>query len=182
MLGGFRRGEIVGLHWNDIDFNNKKITVNRSVYYLGREGVNEKSTKTDSSNRTIAISGICFDLLKQWRAEQGKMRLALGDKWNGSENIFTTYDGRIMNPTTGPKWFSEFLRKHGFPHIRFHDLRHTFATLLISYNVDVKTVSHKLGHASTSTTMNFYVHNLESTDKASAELLENKLFSNVNTV
>ena len=182
MLGGFRRGEIVGLHWNDIDFNNKKITVNRSVYYLGREGVNEKSTKTDSSNRTIAISGICFDLLKQWRAEQGKMRLALGDKWNGSENIFTTYDGRIMNPTTGPKWFSEFLRKHGFPHIRFHDLRHTFATLLISYNVDVKTVSHKLGHASATTTMNFYVHNLESTDKASAELLENKLFSNVNTV
>lgn len=182
MLGGFRRGEIVGLHWNDIDFNNKKITVNRSVYYLGREGVNEKSTKTDSSNRTIAISGICFDLLKQWRAEQGKMRLALGDKWNGSENIFTTDDGRIMNPSTGPKWFSEFLKKHGFPHIRFHDLRHTFATLLISYNVDVKTVSHKLGHASATTTMNFYVHNLESTDKASAELLEDKLFSNVNTV
>lgn len=182
ILGGFRRGEIVGLHWDDIDFKNKKITINRSVYYLGGEGVNEKSTKTDSSNRTIAISGICFDLLKQWRAEQGKMRLALGDKWNGSENIFTTDDGKIMNPTTCPKWFSEFLRKHGFPHIRFHDLRHTFATLLISYNVDVKTVSHKLGHASTSTTMNFYVHNLESTDKASAELLEDKLFSNVNTV
>ncbi len=182
MLGGFRRGEIVGLHWNDIDFKNKKITINRSVYYLGRKGVNEKSTKTDSSNRTIAISSICFDLLKQWRAEQGKMRLSLGDKWNGSENIFTTDDGRIMNPSTGPKWFSEFLKKHGFPHIRFHDLRHTFATLLISYNVDVKTVSHKLGHASATTTMNFYVHNLESTDKASAELLENKLFSNVNTV
>lgn len=182
MLGGFRRGEIVGLHWDDIDFKNKKITINRSVYYLGRKGVNEKSTKTDSSNRTIAISGICFDLLKQWRAEQGKMRLALGNKWQGAENIFTTDNGRIMNPATGPKWFSEFLKKHGFPHIRFHDLRHTFATLLISYNVDVKTVSHKLGHASATTTMNFYVHNLESTDKASAELLEDKLFSNVNLI
>lgn len=182
MLGGFRRGEIVGLHWDDIDFKNKKITINRSVYYLGRKGVNEKSTKTDSSNRTIAISGICFDLLKQWRAEQGKMRLALGNKWQGAENIFTTDNGRIMNPATGPKWFSEFLKKHGFPHIRFHDLRHTFATLLISYNVDVKTVSHKLGHASATTTMNFYVHNLESTDKASAELLEDKLFSNINTI
>lgn len=182
MLGGFRRGEIVGLHWDDIDFKNKKITINRSVYYLGRKGVNEKSTKTDSSNRTIAISGICFDLLKQWRAEQCKMRLALGNKWQGAENIFTTDDGRIMNPSTGPKWFSKFLKKHGFPHIRFHDLRHTFATLLISYNVDVKTVSHKLGHASATTTMNFYVHNLESTDKASAELLEDKLFSNINTI
>ena len=182
ILGGFRRGEIVGLHWDDIDFKNKKITINRSVYYLGGEGVNEKSTKTDSSNRTIAISGICFDLLKQWRAEQGKIRLALGDKWNGSKNIFTTDDGRIMNPTTVPKWFSEFLKKHGFPHIRFHDLRHTFATLLISYNVDVKTVSHKLGHASTTTTMNFYVHNLESTDKASAELLEDMLIKNINNI
>lgn len=179
MLGGFRRGEIVGLHWDDIDFKNKKLTINRSVYYLGRKGVNEKSTKTDSSNRTIAISGICFDLLKQWRAEQGKMRLALGNKWQGAENIFTTDNGRIMNPATGPKWFSEFLKKHGFPHIRFHDLRHTFATLLISYNVDVKTVSHKLGHASATTTMNFYVHNLESTDKASAELLENMLVKQI---
>ena len=178
MLGGFRRGEIVGLHWDDIDFKNKKITINRSVYYLGHQGVKEKSTKTDSSNRTIVISGICFDLLKQWRAEQSKMRLALGNKWHSAPNIFTTDDGRIMNPATGPKWFSEFLKKNGFPHIRFHDLRHTFATLLISYNVDVQTVSHKLGHASATTTMNFYVHNLESTDKASAELLDEKLLKN----
>lgn len=182
MLGGFRRGEIVGLHWDDIDFKNKKITINRSVYYLGHKGVNEKTTKTDSSNRTIVISGICFDLLRQWRAQQSKMRLALGDKWQGAKNIFTTDDGRIMNPSTGPKWFSEFLKKNGFPHIRFHDLRHTFATLMISYNVDVKTVSHKLGHASATTTMNFYVHNLESTDKASAELLENLLVKDANIV
>ena len=172
MLGGFRRGKIVGLHWDDIDFKNKKITINISAYYLGHSDVNEKSPKTESSNRTIVISDICFDLLKQWRAEQNRIRLALGDKWRGAENIFTTDDGRIMNLSTGPKWFTNFLKKNRFPHIRFHDLRHTFATLLISYNVDVKTVSHKLGHASATTTMNFYVHNLESTDKASAELLE----------
>ena len=110
------------------------------------------------------------------------MRLALGNKWHGVPNIFTTDDGRIMNPATGPKWFSEFLKKNEFPHIRFHDLRHTFATLLISYNVDVQTVSHKLGHASATTTMNFYVHNLESTDKASAELLDEKLLENVKLV
>lgn len=182
MLGGFRRGEIVGLHWDDIDFKNKKITINRSAYYLGHSGVNEKVPKTESSNRTIVISGICFDLLKQWRAEQSRIRLALGDKWQGAENIFTTDDGRIMNLSTGPKWFTNFLKKNGFPHIRFHDLRHTFATLLISYNVDVKTVSHKLGHASATTTMNFYVHNLESTDKASAELLEDMLVKDVNLV
>lgn len=103
------------------------------------------------------------------------MRLALGDKWHGAKNVFTTNDGEIMNPATGPKWFSNFLKKNHFVHIRFHDLIHTFASLLISYNVDVKTVSHKLGHASATTTMNFYVHDLESTDKASAELLENML-------
>ena len=178
ILGGFRRGEIVGLHWDDIDFENKKVTINRSVCYLGHEGVNEKDTKTDSSHRTIVVPDICFNVLKQWRAEQGKIRLSIGDKWQGVENIFTTDDGKIMNPATGPKWFSKFLEKNNFPYIRFHDLRHTFASLLISYNVDVKTVSHKLGHASPTTTMNFYVHDLESTDKASAELLENMLIKN----
>ena len=107
------------------------------------------------------------------------MKLALGKSWKGSENIFTTNYGGIMNPATGPKWFSSFLAKNDFPHIRFHDLRHTFATLLISSNVDVKTVSHKLGHASTNTTLKFYVHDLESTDKASAELLEDMLIEKI---
>ena len=180
ILTGFRRGELVGLHWDDIDFKKSTITVNRSACYLGKQGTFEKDTKTDSSNRTIAVSNICFELLKQWRAEQGKIRLAQGINWKGSENIFTTDDGKIMNPATGPKWFSKFLAQNNFPHIRFHDLRHTFATLLISSNVDVKTVSHKLGHANTSTTLKFYVHDLESTDKASAELLENMLVTNVN--
>lgn len=180
ILTGFRRGEIVGLHWDDIDFKNHKITVNRSAYYLSGQPALEKDPKTDTSSRTIVVPGICFDLLKQWRVEQSKMKLALGDKWQGSQNIFTTEDGKIMNPATGPKWFSGFLDKNNFPHIRFHDLRHTFATLLISMNIDVQTVSHKLGHASATTTMNFYVHILESTDKASAELLEEMLVKDVN--
>lgn len=179
VLTGFRRGEIVGLHWDDIDFKNNKISINRSVYYLSGQGTNEKAPKSDTSTRTIVVPSICLTLLKQWRAEQGKMRLALGDKWQGAKNVFTTDNGKIMNPSTGPKWFSTFLKKNNFKHIRFHDLRHTFATLLISNNVDVKTVSSKLGHAQTSTTLNFYVHNLESTDKASAELLENLLVSKI---
>lgn len=182
ILTGFRRGEIVGLHWDDIDFKNHKITINRSAYYLSGQPTLEKDPKTDTSSRTIVVPGICFDLLKQWRAEQGKMKLALGDKWQGAQNIFTTDNGKIMNPSTGPKWFSGFLEKNGFPHIRFHDLRHTFATLLISKNTDVKTVAHKLGHASATTTMNFYVHNLESTDKASADLLEEMLIKSINNI
>ena len=182
ILTGFRRGEIVGLHWDDINFKNKTITVNRSAYYLSGNTTNEKEPKSETSNRTISVPSICFNLLKQWRAEQSKMRLALGDKWQGAKNVFTTNDGKIMNPATGPKWFSNFLEDNHFPHIRFHDLRHTFATLLISKNMDVKTVSYKLGHAQTSTTMNYYVHNLESTDKASAELLEDMLIKDANIV
>ena len=180
MLTGLRRGELVGLHWDDIDFKKSTITVNRSACYLGKQCTFEKDTKTDACNRTIAVSNICFELLKQWRAEQSKIRLAQGANWKGAENIFSTDDGRIMNPATGPKWFSKFIAKNNFPHIRFHDLRHTFATLLVNNNVDVNTVSHKLGHASTTTTLQFYVHNLESTDRASADLLEDLLVNNVN--
>ena len=144
---------------------------------MSNNGVNKKTYKTDSSVKTVVVPKICFELLKQWRTEQSKIRLALGNKWHGSENIFTTDNGNIMNPATDLKWFSEFLKKNNFPHIIFHDLRHTFDTLLISMNIDVQTVSHKLDHSSAATTMNFYVHNLESTDKASAELLENVLIN-----
>lgn len=182
ILTGFRRGEIVGLHWDDIDFKNKTITVKRSAYYLSGNGTKEKSPKSENSNRTIAVPSICFDLLKQWRAEQAQMRLALGSKWLGAKNVFTTDNGKIINPSTGPKWFASFLEKNNFHHIRFHDLRHTFATLLVGNNVDIKTVSSTLGHAQASTTMNYYVHSLESASKASAELLENMLVKDINIV
>lgn len=179
ILTGFRRGELIGLHWDDINFENKTITVSRSAYYVSGQGVKEKEPKTESSNRTITVPSICFELLKHWRAEQGKIKLALGNKWQCPKNIFTTDDGNIMNLSTGPKWFSNFLKKNNFRHIRFHDLRHTFATLLVSNNTDIKTVSHKLGHANPNTTINFYLHNLESTDKSSAELLENLLVKQI---
>lgn len=182
LLGGFRRGEILGLHWDDIDFKNKKISINRSAYYSAGNGINEKKPKTEKSIRTIVVPDICFTLLKQWRSEQSKMRLALGSKWYDSNNIFTSDNGKKLHPSTAPKWFSELLKKNNLTHIRFHDLRHTFATLLVSNNTDIKTVSHKLGHASPNTTMNFYLHDLESTDKASSELLENLLVKDANIV
>ena len=90
-------------------------------------------------------------LLKQWQGKQGKIKLVLRDKWYSAKNVFTTDDGKIINPSIGPKCFSNFLKKNNFKHIRSHDLRHTLATLLISNNVDVKTISSKLGHAETYT-------------------------------
>ena len=88
ILTGFRRGELVGLHWDDIDFKNHKISVKRSAYYLSGQPTSEKDPKTDLSTRTIAVPSICFDLLKQWRCEQSKMKLSLGKSWKGSENTY----------------------------------------------------------------------------------------------
>lgn len=110
------------------------------------------------------------------------MRLALGDKWKGVKEVFTTDDGFIMNPSTGSKWFSVFLENNGFTYIRFHYLRHIFAPLLVANKVNVKTVSSTLGHAQVSTTMNYYVHDLESASRDSAELLENLLVSDIKMV
>lgn len=94
------------------------------------------------------------------------------------KNVFTTDDSKIMNPATSPKYFSKFLTQNNFPHIRFHDFRHTSVTLLVNNNFYINTVFHKLEHTITTTNLHFYVHNLVSADKFRAELLDNILVKN----
>lgn len=95
-----------------------------------------------------------------------------GQLWQGSDNIFTTWDGRPMHPDTISKWFPKFLRRHNLPQIPFHGIRHTNATILNNLGLPVKTISSRLGHANVSTTMDIYSHYLKSADKEASEKLE----------
>ena len=149
---GMRRSEIVGLTWNNIDFINKTITIEKTLSYLKGEGQKIASTKNESSNRTIYVNDCILELINKLEKK--------------SDFIFNKE--HIDNIT---KWFKRFLKKNNLKDMRFHDLRHTHATLLISNGVNMKTVSARLGHSSINTTLNLYTHSLSEDDKKASLLI-----------
>lgn len=98
----------------------------------------------------------CLRMLRRYRAEQDGWRLSLGDAWHG--------EGKPMYPTTPTQWFAKFLKRNGLPHRKFHALRHTSATLLLSNGTNIKNVATRLGHTQLKTT-NRYVHAVEQAER-----------------
>lgn len=186
IFGGFRRGELIALTWNDIDFEHCTVSVSKSSART-KDGIITKSPKTFSSNRTVSLPADTLDLLRKHRTEQQRYRLSLGTYWQGDNYVFIQDSGRQMDISTPNKVFQKIIRLHNetakepLPLITFHGLRHTSATLLIAQNVDVKTVSSRLGHSETSTTMDIYAHALQKQDEIAAESL-GSLFNKNNNV
>lgn len=178
---GLRKGELMGLEWQDIDFSAGTLTVERASQYLPEKGVFTKKPKNVSSGRIISLPASTLSLLKRHKVEQNKERLKVGDLWQQSDRLFTTWDGKPMHPDTPYSWFREFQDKHGLPHISFHALRHTSATLLINEGLNVKALSARLGHAETSTTMNIYAKALQSADRAAADMMDGILSQSKHT-
>ena len=171
LFTGLRRGEIVGLKWEDIDFEKRCLSVKRSIYKLRDGKAKEKIPKTKSSIRTIAIPDRLCASLMEYRVHQEKHASFLGSAWQNLGYIFTEEDGYVMNPQTPTKQFSKFLKRHNIRHLKFHGLRHTSATMLLANGCDIKTVSMRLGHSDIETT-NIYVHALESIDRRAAETFD----------
>ena len=130
-----------------------------------------------------------LDIAKQYKKEQLQYRLSLGDQWIETNHIFIQWNGLQMHPDTPYNSFKKIIKRYNdtitndedkLPNIPLHGLRHTSATLLISDNVDVRTVSARLGHSQTSTTMNIYAHALKEMDTKAANSLENLIKSNHN--
>ena len=174
LFTGCRRGEIVGLKWADIDFENQRISVKRSIYKLSDGKAREKEPKSKTSIRTISIPERLCKTLTEYRLQQNRHIAYLGDGWKNLDYVFTEEDGYVMNPQTPTKQFDYFLKRHGIRHLKFHGLRHTSATMLLANGCDIKTVSARLGHADITTT-NIYVHALESTDRMAAQTFDNFL-------
>lgn len=168
---GLRRGELCGLEWRDVDLDAGTLSVRRNVVYLAGRGITEGTPKTNSSARTIKMPDSCIPLLKRHRAWQAEKRLSVGDQWEDTGKIFTTWNGRTIHPDTLTGWFADFVKRQGLPHITIHGLRHTNATLLIAAGTNLRTVSGRLGHAQASTTANIYAHAIQSADAAAAETL-----------
>ena len=172
---GVRLGELMGLEWDDINFREGIVSINRSSQYLADKGVFTKVPKTESSIRDVAIPDFVVSLLEEYKYWYDEQKYQYGELWIDSNRLFVQADGKPMHPSTISKWFEKFVAQIGLPVINFHGLRHTNATLLIAQNIDVSVVAARLGHAQITTTLNFYVHPIISHNKTAGFALENLL-------
>lgn len=174
LFTGLRRGEIVGLKWEDVDLDKQLLSVKRSIYKPKDQKALEKAPKSKCSIRTIAIPERLCDTLRAYKEHQDRHASFMGHAWQNLGYIFTEEDGYVMNPHTPTKQFSKFLKRHNIRHLKFHGLRHTSATMLLANGCDIKTVSVRLGHSDIETT-NIYVHALESVDRRAASTFDRML-------
>ena len=172
LVGGLRLGEVAALEWRHVDFDGACVHVRQSARYIPRVGLITKEPKTASGRRDVTLPANVMELLRTHRREQAAQRLKVGSDWVDSGRVFCQWDGQPMHPSTPSKWWRKFQERNGLPRIRFHDLRHTSATLLVAAGEDLKTVSARLGHSQVSTTMDIYAHALAAKDRGASDKLE----------
>ena len=183
LLLGARRGEICALRWSDIDFEKGTLSIKRTVQSIPGIGLVFNAPKTRRGKRCLRIGADCVELLQEYRRYQKAERFRIGSAWvrkvtleNGkvvdNDMLFTKWNGEPMDPDIISSWFPKFLEAHDLPSIHFHSLRHSNASILIAAHVPITTVSGRLGHAQTSTTLNYYASAIQSADAAAADALE----------
>ena len=174
IVTGCRRGEIMGLKWEKVDFENSRVKIDRALVSSKSKGVFEESTKT-SDIRHLALPRETMDLLRQHKREQLRLQLANGDRWLHTGYVFTQDNGDHMNPDSITGWLKDFSTRHGLPHINPHAFRHTVASVLLANGTDIVTVSKQLGHASITTTESFYSHIIEENKAKASECIADVL-------
>lgn len=158
IYSGFRRGEMLGLEWKDIDWDNCVISVRRTSNYTVSKGIYTDTTKTKKSQRSLKFPQCVMDLLREYKAEQDEEREKLGTKWQEYDRLFVKWDGRPMNNNTPYFWLKEFCEANNFRFCDIHSLRHFYASALINKGVDAAAVSGALGHSTITTTTSIYCH------------------------
>jgi integrase len=155
---GMRRGELLGLHWQDIDLKTGSLQVRRSVNRIGKHGLVVSEPKTTRSRRKITLPAFVIDILKQHRVRQQEMKEKAVDLWRETDIVFCNLYGGYIEPGNLHEWFKKLLKSAELPNIRFHDLRHSAATILLGMGVHPMVVQELLGHSNISTTMDIYSH------------------------
>jgi integrase len=176
---GMRRGELLGLRWQDVDLNSGTLRVAQSLEQT-KAGLRFKSPKTKHGRRTITLPPlIVAELRTHWKAQQ-EQRLALGlGKAPDTALVFPTWDGKPRSPGALTQEWTRAMKKAGMK-VTLHALRHTHASSLIAAGVDILTISRRLGHASPTITLGTYGHLYSNTDDRAAQIME-AMFSKVGT-
>ena len=155
-----RLGEVLGLHWQDVDLVEGSIRVRRQLQRVAGIGVVELEPKSSTSRRLVRLTPVGTAALKRQRVRVKEMRLLTGETWDERDLVFPNTIGRPLEPRAVEKRFTDFLENAGLPRIRFHDLRHSAATLLFSLGTHPKVVQEILGHSGIGITMNLYTHHM----------------------
>jgi len=155
-MTGMHHGEVLGLRWKDIDFDNARISVRQALVAVAYEVI--ASTPKNHHARVIDLDSGTIDQLQAHRKRQRVDRNEWGPDYQDRDLVFRKEDGTPIHPHTFSQAFERLVAKMDLPTFRLHDLRHTHATLLIKEGVPVKVVSERLGHASVAFTMQIYQH------------------------
>ncbi|MHC3459239.1 tyrosine-type recombinase/integrase [Streptomyces flavovirens] len=155
---GLRKGELLGLRWEDLDLDAGTAAIRRTLQRTSAGGLTTLPTKTRASERRIALPTRCVHSLKLHHEQQQRERAAAGTTWRHDGHVFTTVQGRPIDPTNLTRAFLTLLRKAGLRRIRFHDLRHSTATLLLEQGVELVVIKELLGHAHIGVTATVYAH------------------------
>ncbi|MCL1595375.1 MAG: site-specific integrase [Actinomycetia bacterium] len=168
---GLRRGEALALRWEDIDLDERTVTVTRSLIQInGRATMSYP--KTEDSKRTVVVGESVVGTLQTLRRIQAAERLA-APQWHDAEGlVFTTSEGVWLRPEFVTRRLKRIVAEAGLPWIRLHGLRHTMASLALQNGIDVATVSERLGHASVGITVEIYLHGSKESDRAAADVLD----------
>lgn len=179
LMTGMRRGELAGLEWKDIDFDNYRIFINRASGYSKTEGIFTKEPKTAGSVRRISVSEVVIKQLEKYHEWYTATKNSWGDRWVDTDRLFVQEHGEAINPDTIRFWLKKLLKDAGIPYVTVHSLRHTNITLQIAAGVPLVTVAGRAGHSRTSTTTDIYSHFIKTSDEVAAETLE-RLFADKN--
>lgn len=172
MISGARRGEILGLKWDRVNFDKNEIYICNNVVYTPDRGIYEETPKTKRSQRYISMPPETMSLLRAYRKYQIEKRMQYAQGYYEDNGfVFCQDNGKPLHPDSVNDFLRRFSQRHDLPHLNPHAFRHTMTSLLFFNGLDVVSISARLGHANVSTTENAYAHVIESANSRSADLL-----------
>ena len=169
---GLRQGEALGLKWSDIDLDAGVLRVRRAAQRIPHQGTRLVEAKTVRSRRALVMPPVVISALRSHRARQNLERLAAGERWIDNDLVFASMTGTLSDGPNVTHRFRRLLKTAGLPPMRFHDLRHACASLLLVQGVHPRVVMETLGHSQISLTMNTYSHVLPALQREAADKME----------